>query len=290
MFLGHRSDVAPNFKKPMPQYNNKKVLFNDNGQFSILNNICPHQGSLIISSMKESMSCQYHGWSWDNNGHPANSGNTVVCNSSRLSKKEAFETNSLIFSEKIDLSSVNHVDLSFMKLVEERTDLVESNYRNIIDVFLDVDHIPVVHPEVYTQVGVADQSEVEWAYYDWGNIQFVKKNGPLTKEYKDTLLGIDEEKLAAFWVTLYPYVTIDWQPGYLTVMSCVPDGENRTKAVIHQYRDTRYSDENWRINKNIWETAWMQDKHQAEVIVARSQSEQNLEEAKLHFRNWEENK
>lgn len=287
MFIGHITDIPNNHKKPLPQYNNKKLISNNNGNLSLMNNICPHQGSLIISEMKEKIQCQYHGWSWDDEGNPHSNGVTQLCNNTHLNKKNVFVENGIITSLPIDISCVSHVDLSFMRLAEHRIETVNTDYRNIIDVFLDVDHIPVVHPEVYTQVGVANQAEVKWKYFDWGNIQMVKRTGQNTPEYQSSLLGTDEERLSAFWVTIYPYVTIDWQPGSLFVMCCVPKSDTVTDVVIYKYRDTRYNDNNWRINNDIWETAWVQDKHQAEVIVARTIAESNLEEAKIHFRNWE---
>lgn len=291
MFLGHTSELPERYKKPLPQYSNKKLLANNQGKYSLMNNICPHQGSLIISEPQSKLRCQYHAWTWDDNGAPATSGTTIstVCNNNHLAKKDTFIQNSIITSLPIDISCVDYVDLSYMRLVEQRVEAVNSDYRNIIDVFLDVDHIPIVHPDVYTQVGVADDAEVEWKYFDWGNIQLVKRTGQNTPEYQATLLGIEEEKLSAFWITLYPYVTIDWQPGGLFVVCCVPKGDNACDAVIYKYKDTRYSDDNWRINDDIWETAWVQDKHQSEVIVARSMADSNLEEAKIHFRNWERN-
>lgn len=283
MFLAHVNDIVSNVKKPLAQYQLKKTLIN-NGQFKLVNNICPHQKSLIISKTQENLQCRYHAWSWDNNGNPVSNGTTSVCNDFQLVMKDTHTSNNLIFSNQIDLTSIP-VDFSYMTLVEERTDLINANYKNIIDVFLDVDHISVVHPDVYTKVGVGEKTEVEWEYYDWGSIQFVQKNNPYDTSFEKTLLG--KEELSAIWVTVYPYTTIDWQPGCLTIVVCVPVDENSTKAVIYKYRDTRYSDSNWQINSNIWETAWLQDTEQAECIVSPSNVDAHLEPAKKHFRNWE---
>lgn len=285
MFLAHINDVPLNFKKPMVQYQNKRILIN-NGQFKLANNICPHQQSLIISSMQENIQCQYHAWAWDNNGNPISNGATSICNDFKLNMKDAHVSKNLIFSEQIDLSSIP-LDFSHMRLVQERSDIINASYKNIIDVFLDVDHISVVHPDVYTKVGVAEKTEVDWEFYDWGSIQFVQKNNPYDKNFESTLMGFKEEELSAIWVTLYPYTTIDWQPGCLTIVVCVPLSETSTKTVIYKYRDIRYSDLNWKINAEIWETAWAQDTHQAEAIVSHSNIEAHLEPAKKHFRHWE---
>jgi phenylpropionate dioxygenase-like ring-hydroxylating dioxygenase large terminal subunit len=284
MFLAHVNDIVPNVKKPLAQYQLKKTLIN-NGQFKLVNNICPHQKSLIITKPQENLQCRYHAWSWDNNGNPTSNGTTSVCNDFQLVMKDTYTSNNLIFSEQVNLSSLS-LDFSHMRLVEERTDIINANYKNIIDVFLDVDHISVVHPDVYTKVGVAEKTEVEWEYYDWGNIQLVQKNNPYDQSFEKTLLG-SEEDLSAVWVTVYPYTTIDWQPGCLTIVVCVPVNDSLTNAVIYKYRDTRYSDSNWKINSDIWETAWQQDTEQVECIVSQSNIDAHLEPAKKHFRHWE---
>jgi phenylpropionate dioxygenase-like ring-hydroxylating dioxygenase large terminal subunit len=284
MFLAHLKDLQDITAKPLIQFNKKKILLKNNG-FRLANNICPHQGSLILTEPADNIKCRYHGWEWNYSGDPISSGNTTVCNEYKLSLKDAFEINSLIFSEKIDLEKIRNIDLSFMQLVETRIDHVKTDYKNIIDVFLDVDHIPIVHESVYDSIGIVD--EVEWHYYDWGSIQLVHKSTEYSREFKETLKDMPEQPLAAFWITIYPYTTIEWQPGAMFVNVCVP-GDSITDVCVFKYRDTRYNNKNWQINSSIWETAWMQDKIQSENIVARSMHHPHLETSKIHFRNWDQ--
>jgi hypothetical protein len=222
-------------------------------------------------------------------GDPVSSGATKICNNFKLPVQEIFETNHLLFTEEIDLSSVSHVNLSHMQLVKERIDQVSSDYTSIVDVFLDVDHIPIVHKDVYTDIGIIDNAEVHWAYYNWGSIQFVERNSTYSNEFSQTLLDSDEEKLAAFWITIYPGTMIEWQPGALFITVCVPNN-NFTDVCVFKYRDSRYSETNWMINSSMWETAWQQDKSQATAIVKRSNYHPHLEESKIHFRDWLEGK
>ena len=289
IFLGHRSDLVLGFKKPLEQFKFKKTLSNNNNNFELINNICPHQGSLILSKTGNTIKCQYHGWEWNNMGDPVSSGATKICNNFKLPVQEIFETNHLLFTEEIDLSSVSHVNLSHMQLVKERIDQVSSDYTSIVDVFLDVDHIPIVHKDVYTDIGIIDNAEVHWAYYNWGSIQFVERNSTYSNEFSQTLLDSDEEKLAAFWITIYPGTMIEWQPGALFITVCVPNN-NFTDVCVFKYRDSRYSETNWMINSSMWETAWQQDKSQATAIVKRSNYHPHLEESKIHFRDWLEGK
>jgi phenylpropionate dioxygenase-like ring-hydroxylating dioxygenase large terminal subunit len=282
MFLAHLKDLQDTTAKPLIQFDKKKILLNNSG-FRLANNICPHQGSLILTEPSDNITCRYHGWEWNYSGDPKSSGNTTVCNEYKLSLKDTYEINGLVFSEKIDLDRIKDIDLSFMQLVETRIDCVNTDYKNIIDVFLDVDHIPIVHEAVYDSIGITD--EVEWHYYDWGNIQLVHKSTEYSQEFKDTLKNMPEQALAAFWITVYPYTTIEWQPGAMFVNVCVPRNTG-TDVCVFKYRDTRYNDKNWGINSDIWETAWAQDKTQSENIMARSMHYPHLEASKIHFREW----
>jgi hypothetical protein len=61
-----------------------------------------------------------------------------------------------------------------------------------------------------------------------------------------------------------------------------PDGI-KSKVSVFKYMDTRYHDI-WNINQDVWETAWKQDKNQAEIITEFAQL--NLEPQKIHFREF----
>lgn len=282
MFLGHVSNFTEGTIYPLPQYDKRKSLMVSNG-YNLVNNVCPHQGSLILTEPSGQLSCRYHGWGWDANGQPTTSGQSATCNKSKLSIAPVHVNNSLLFTDPIDLSTIKN-DLSFMRLVSTRVDQVRSDWRHIVDVFLDVDHIPVVHNSVYDSMGIVD-TDVEWSYYSWGSVQRVSKTAQYSNEYKFTLKNLPEEDLAAWWITVYPGTMIEWQPGALFVTQCYDRGET-TDVLVTKYRDTRYSDQNWQLNSKIWETAWKQDKQQSEAMAVSFDKVANLEEQKKHFRKW----
>lgn len=283
MFLSHVTDFGLNSSLPLTQFDNRKILVKGE-KYKLFSNICPHQGSIILPTASKEIACQYHGWQWNLDGSPKGSGNTKICNNFQLPSRDAFVTNSLIFDHEIELSSIQDVDFSFMKLTQSRVDIVNTDYRNIIDIFLDVDHIPVVHSSIYESIGV--ETDVEWKYYDWGSIQLVKKSKDYSKEFEITLKNMPQHLYAAAWITIYPYTTIEWQPGALFINVCIPQ-DQKTKVCVFKYRDERYSEKNWNINSSIWETAWEQDKQQSEAIANRSLFLPHLEKSKIHFRNWE---
>lgn len=286
MFIAHVKDILPGIKKPLAQYKKTKTISNEAGVYKLYNNICPHQGSLILTNQSENFTCRYHGWSWNEQGFPTGAGSTSMCNNFKLTSKDVAIKNNLIFSSDIDIPSIDMVDLSYMKLQEERIDRVNSDFKYIVDVFLDVDHIPVLHVELYDQIGVSGSADVEWKYTENSSIQIVKKTSDYSKEFSDTLIGLKEEtELGSFWLCVYPFTMIEWQPGAMFITVCIPSN-GYTDVVVMKYRDSRYDDLNWKMNSEIWETAWRQDKEQSESMARFLDKHPHLEESKVRFRKW----
>lgn len=255
-FLRHRSELETH--KVIPLIDRTKVLVNGD-KIQIYNNVCPHQLSRICSNKQQEFKCQYHGWWWNLNGEPLN-------NHVALQGTLVHDVNGLLFNTIIDIPELAGLNLERYKLVEERVDKVEASWQNIVDVFLDVDHIPVVHNGVYDEIGITDNSKIDWRYYDWGSTQQVYS---------------DNAELVAVWVMVYPYTMIEWQKGSLFITVCDPKG-SYTDVTLLKYGDPEnslYID-----NSRIFETAWEQDKRQAENIMSFPLT--SADEQKMHFRNY----
>jgi hypothetical protein len=76
---------------------------------------------------------------------------------------------------------------------------------------------------------------------------------------------------------------IEWQKGSLFVTVALPISENKSKVHVFKYLD-KYAADEWETNELVWETAWKQDRLQAELMTEFSQA--NLEPQKKHFRNF----
>lgn len=264
MFLGHYNDLLNGEIKSLEFLDNKRVLLNDQGVYKIGSNICPHQNSRIIHGTTTELKCQYHGWSWNIDGSPKNSGTSKMCNDVRLNIKSVHNCSGLLFDESIDMSFLN-MSFKNLELDQFRVELLNADPRASMDIFLDVDHIPVVHNGVYDLLGIEGDANVTWDYANWGSVQTVTDN-----------LG----NKIALWIAVFPYTMIEWQSGALFVSMCFDN-----KIAIWKYKDTANSDTNYKINSDMWETAFGQDKVQAERMV-RFPTTKNLEEAKQHYRKW----
>lgn len=269
MFLAHKNDIAPNTIHPLSQTRNRKFIKNHHGVFQMGSNICPHQGSLLSCKPQQHLQCQYHGWTWDQQGAPVNGGSTNMQNNTAIKLHPVYEYQGLLFDQTIDIPMMDQLDFSNFQLMESRMDTVMASGENIMNLFLDVDHIPVVHASVYDEIGIVGAADVEWVYFKNGSMQKVKHH--VTGEW------------AAVWIAVYPGTMIEWQPGamFITVATTLRDWS--TQVAVFKYRDL--SQDNYHKSASIWETAWGQDKQQAEAMVGTAKF-QNLEAAKQHFFNW----
>lgn len=265
MFIGHKSDLKNGEIKSLDILSNKKVLVNDNEVYKIFSNICPHQNSYIVSGIKNEFRCQYHGWSWNLDGTPKDSGASQFCNDVKLTARTAFQYEGMLFENKFDTEIFPKLNFENLVLDEYRIDNVEADPKISMDIFLDVDHIPIVHNGVYDLLGIEGKADVKWKYADWGSIQTVTDSN-------DTVVAV--------WIAIYPYTMIEWQSGSLFVTRAFDN-----KMAVWKYKDSTDIEENYRNNSKMWEAAFAQDKNQA-VNTFRFPQTGYLEEAKLHYRNW----
>jgi phenylpropionate dioxygenase-like ring-hydroxylating dioxygenase large terminal subunit len=286
MFLGHITDIKNNNWRVYPQLKNW-ALTNAEHRLSLVSNVCKHQGSRLQGKAGEgNRTCPYHGWRYSVAGEPISSGTTKCPNSVALDTREVAIENNFVFSDPVKLPELNFINTQNLNLVENRVDTVRSNWRHIIDLFLDVDHIPMVHPGVYQEISAPNVSDIQWHYKHNASIQLVPRI-EVKNAFNDTLLKEDlASPYSAAWTTVFPYTMMEWQPGAWFVTVCVPVNDNLTEVNVYKYRDNRYSAENWEINSRVWETAWAQDRAQAEQLTSVEIPLTNLEEQKLHFRRW----
>lgn len=263
MFLGHVTDIKNGEYKSLEIYDNSKILNNNNGKFRLGNNICPHQNSRIISGLRTEIKCQYHGWSWNTDGSPKDSGSSKMCNKIPLYFRDIYEYKGLLFESPIDLSVIGDISFENLRLDEFRIETIDADPKIIMDIFLDVDHIPTVHKGVYDLLGIEDEAVITWNYLDWGSVQVVI----------DTY-----NTVIARWIAIYPYTMIEWQSGFLFVTQCI----DNKKIAIWKYKNIDSTEEQYNINSKMWETAFSQDKEQACQMYKFPSA--HLEEAKEHYR------
>ena len=269
MFLALTQDIPAGQVVPLAQYDNRVSIVN-NGDFSLLSNICPHQSSRITKCATDHLQCPYHGLRFDING-------TGIDSSYKLETWPVYQNQTILFDQHV--SCTFPVDTQHMYLVEHRQDIVKASPSIIMDVFLDIDHIPVAHAGVYDQIGIADVSNITWSLFENGSIQFVPA-GEKTEMTHDDL----QYNIGACWMAIYPGTMIEWQPGALFVTVAHSIDEQTSQVQVYKYKDNRYWEEAWDLNSSVWETAWAQDRDLAESIAHLPV--ENLDDLKQHHRVW----
>lgn len=285
MFLGHTNDLKNGEWKVLPHLK-QWALHRNNDEYSLISNVCPHQGSFLRDIQgKNNRVCPYHGWSFNSKGEPMGSGTTEYwCrNELPLPTKEVFVWNNFLFSEDPDLPKIEFLNTEHLTLSNFRIDRVKANFKDIFNIFLDIDHLPVVHPKIYDQL---QTGHVKWEIREKSNIQLAPNNLEFESDYtKSMFLEDRERKYGAAWFAIYPYTTVEYFPGAWINCVFLPTSDNETAISVYQYRDTRYSDENWKLNLQIWEKAWEQDNEQA-VLMDPTFKTKFLEPAKIHYLEW----
>lgn len=273
MFLALSQHVPIGHVIPLPQYDNRVSIVN-NGTWSLMSNVCPHQNSRIVrcATAHDHLQCPYHGLKFDHNG-------AGVDNSYTLEKWPAYQNQTMLFDQHV--SCTFPIDTKDMTLVEHRQDIVNASPATIMDVFLDIDHIPVAHAGVYEQIGITGIGDLTWSTFENGSIQFVP-----AQEGMDMVPGDRQYNLGACWMAVYPGTMIEWQPGALFVTVAHSINETTSRVQVYKYKDNRYWEEAWAMNQQVWETAWAQDRELAESIVYPAM--ENLDELKQHYMVWKQ--
>lgn len=279
MFLAHKNDIKNNCWQVLEQTQGTEFLLNDNGTYYRQSNICTHQGSKIKTGAGHGLAsvCPYHGFSWDKEGQPVGVGTVGHANGSRqcsnstpLVRQPVYEWSGFLFSEPIP----SKIDVSGnYQLAEYRVDTVKSSYVPIMDLFLDVDHIPLVHNGLYDAINIPEVDQIQWESWTGGSVQYV----PSTSG-----------KYGALWLAQYPGSMFEWQPGAVFVTITEPVDDSNTRVHVFNYRDLDYSAGIWELNKNIWDTAWRQDCEQSERLEPgwRLVGTNNLDTEKQAFRQY----
>jgi len=271
MFLALKQDILLNTIVPLPQFNDNLSLVNHN-ELYLMGNVCPHQRARLTKCAIKELQCPYHGLKFNIQGQG-------IENGFLLQRTKCYENQTMVFDRPV--KHLFPVDTSFMVLKERRIDKVLASVDIITDVFLDITHIPVAHPGVYDQISISDIDAISWETFDNGSIQYVPA--------QDNTHMIDSDKsynIGACWLAVYPGTMIEWQPGAMFVTVAL---DNTTGSDVHifKYKDSRYSNDSYIFNEQIWETAWAQDKDLAENIVELPM--QNLDPLKEHHRTWSKN-
>ena len=231
--------------------NEPLIMTENDGEISILSNVCTHRGMLICEDNCNStlLKCGYHGrvFSLDGifksmpefdgvKGFPSEKDN--------LKKFNLGKWNGLIFTSinNIDFDNfVSEIDnrLGWMPIDNFKEDPtrsmeyeIKANWALYVDNYLEGFHIPYVHKELHE---VLDYEEYRTELFENGVLQIG------ISDNKDSCFDLPKESpdyglnVAAYYYWLYPNTMLNFYPWGLSVNIIVPLDVNKTKIVYRGY-------------------------------------------------------
>lgn len=247
-------------------YASTKFVIDEN--LNAYSNVCPHRGFPIIepATINSTMRCKLHGWQWDHQGQPTN--NSVCLKSRKLETGRS----GLIFSdwqEPVDAKWVNDLANDDFVYSHSTHRTGTGDWRWQMDMHVDLLHVDKIHPLLTSYVDVDN----------------------LSTEYgKDWICQHHEH---GWWLFIYPYTHIEWEPGCLYFSEMVPNEDGRGYEVYIHYMFAPGVNSAVRDNFiKMAEVTFDEDVDAVNTLSAHSKfrkphaSLDKLEVDTLHFYNW----
>jgi len=138
-----------------------------------------------------------------------------------------------------------------------------------MNLFLDVEHIRLVHGRVYAHL---DSDAITWIYGDNSSIQLVNDV---------------EGQPASQWFAVYrDEAMLEWQPGAWFITQ--PHAQ-KGQVSVYRYKSRTSTPEQWQTNCTTWETSWGQDNELVSQLADKFSSVYPLDPARQHYQDWLKN-
>jgi len=243
-------------------------------------NVCRHRRHEVMKGCGNAkvLQCPYHAWTYDLNGilkaapRADREPNFCVDDYPLLKLKvntlgpwvfanldENSQPLSQYFGAVLDVIAGSGIDLNSMELWSREQWQSDSNWKTMLENFLECYHCQVAHPGFSAAVDV-DQDNYQLTTHGYwfsqiGNVRSSAVAGLSKVEIYDVKGEIKQAQYHLLW----PNFTININPGFPNISIDVwrPDGPNRTTGVSEQYFgpgvDKKWAEEVVRFNKAVGE-------------------------------------
>jgi phenylpropionate dioxygenase-like ring-hydroxylating dioxygenase large terminal subunit len=244
-----------------------------NKDLQLFLNRCPHRGNRIVApgTCKEEFKCSLHGWRWDLTGKAIN-------NNINLKEKNLnFGNSGLLFLDWTEPKNSIWVD----QLKKESFTYSHSSYRYgtgdwrwQMEMHVDLLHVKEIHPLLNS-------------YVDCENLKTEYGNDWICQHHEH-----------GWWLFVYPFTHIEWEPGCLYISEMSPRENNQGYDVYIHYLFNESVNQDVKNNfKNVAEITFDEDIKAVNELSTSSKYRQPgtnlnhpLEKDIHHFYNWlEEN-
>lgn len=230
---------------------NAKALVNQNGDISLLSNVCRHRQAIMLNGRgnSDNIVCPLHRWTYDLNGQLLGAPRFDSKPCLHLDKTPLNNWQGLLFERTPNISkeleSIGFKqDFDFTEYHFDRA-MVEHynfNWKTFIEVYLEDYHVAPFHPGLNQ---VVDCDKLNWNFGHNFSVQSVgykpmpeQHLSPTYRHWQQAITqyhGDKVPKYGAIWFVFYPYLMIEWYPNVLVVSHLIPTGVETCSNVVEFY-------------------------------------------------------
>ncbi len=230
---------------------NAKALVNQNGEISLLSNVCRHRQAIMLNGRgnADNIVCPLHRWTYDLNGTllGAPRFDTNPClhlDKTPLSNWQGmlFEQAPNIAKELESIGCKQDFDFSEYHFDKAMVEHYNFNWKTFIEVYLEDYHVAPFHPGLNQ---VVDCDKLNWNFGHNFSVQSVgykpmpeQHLSPTYRHWQQAITqyhGDKSPKYGAIWFVFYPYLMIEWYPNVLVVSHLIPTGVETCSNVVEFY-------------------------------------------------------
>jgi phenylpropionate dioxygenase-like ring-hydroxylating dioxygenase large terminal subunit len=230
-------------------------------------NVCRHRRHEVMNGCGNSkvMQCKYHAWTYDLEG--------CLKSAPRSDREQDFNIDDYplislraetlgpfvfvnfdekanpvqsYFGKMLDIIRESGIDLGSLEIYSRDDWESQSNWKTMIENYLECYHCPIAHPGFSAAIDV-DQDSYQLTAYDWFSTQlgFVNQSA-LEGNSKVKIYDAKGAIVQAQYHLAWPNLTISINPGFpnLSVDVWNPNGPNRSKGIFSQFFGAGV-DESW---------------------------------------------
>jgi len=249
-YAGHEAMIPErgDFREPALGANGRVLLHGERGPV-LSSNVCRHRQARMLqgSGNASRIVCPVHGWTYDLGGRLLGGADFPRPPEGMCLEQEPLENwRGLLLAgagglatRLHDFPAIPEFDWSRYRFDRAIVEEHNVNWKDFIDIYLEVYHVGFVHPGLRNWV---DVDHYEWTFGREWSCQTMpalgdwsRQESPHYQAYRDAVLRLNGGRVHGFgaiWAMVYPDIMLEAYPHALVVSTIVAQGPERTSNVI----------------------------------------------------------
>jgi len=224
-----------------------KMLVRSPRGVHLLDNVCRHRQSLLLEGRGNTRNivCPVHKWTYGLDGRMMGAPEFDRNPDMGLHETPLTNWHGLLFKGPRDPATdlaefplAHEFDFSGYVFERAQVDVLEYNWKNFLEIYLEMYHVVPYHPGLQYFV---DPGNYQWGFGERWSYQvlgikdeFRNQVSPHYTRYRNAILQYSNGQLPKYgtlWCILYPNVMLEWYPYSLVVSTLIPLSPERTVNV-----------------------------------------------------------